>query len=359
MKRIISITCLAAILLSLAVPMFALAAESADTSVVSERQPSNVTITVVMPDVAGEPKPTEPASTQVLMFPSDVTEMVDNGVRRIIKTYELTADEKPEDIPRDSFERGGYKYMLTDIIRRETANAETRDHLEVVTINTETKELEQILPMLASTIEFTDEDGFVGILALDITTLKVETAGTQTSSYTASVTREYPRLSTNDTSLVPKTVEDRGKTYTLAGVDWRIGNYETVDYEQIAEYYTAVATYTTTGTTTTVTGYTTTVEYSGTLAKLTQGKTLYTAYFEGEAIRIPLELAELTTSEATEPNAEDAVDAAKVSATPEDSHEDAKPSRNYAWFFIVPIVGVAVVAYYFIRKARGKDTGAE
>jgi hypothetical protein len=217
------------------------------------KEPSNVTITVVMPEPTTPPpveEPALPAPSPIKLYPSDVTDIRDGGSWEIIKTYELNPNEKPEDIPRDSFERSGWKFTLTDIIRKETANAETREHTETVTLNTDTKELEKILPLFSPSMEYKTEDGFVGIITLDVASIKVETAGTKTSSYTMSVTREYPRLSANDTSLVPKTVEDRGKTYTLAGVDWQAGNYVTVDYEQVPEYYTAIATYTAKGTST-------------------------------------------------------------------------------------------------------------
>ena len=359
-------------LLSFSVPMFALAAEPEAAALAPEKAPSNVTITVVMPDAVTEPEPEEPEAPQVYMFPCDVTEMVENGTRWIVKTYELTAAEKPQNIPREAFERGGYNYTLTDILRTETANAETREHFEVVTVDTETKELEEILPLLAPTIEYTAEDGFVGILALDVTTLKVETAGTTTSSYTKTVTREYPHLSANDTSLVPKTVEEKGKTYTLAGVDWRMGNYETIDYEQIAEYYTAIATYTATGSTTKVTGYTTTVEYRGTLAKLTQGKTYYTAYFEGEEIRTPLEMSEPTSAEAETTIKTDAA----VDEAPSPSDDAAEPittsaegaitpfakdgstnKNSDAWLAFIPcVVALAGGAYYFMKKRKVGNT---
>ncbi|GHU87186.1 hypothetical protein FACS1894202_00940 [Clostridia bacterium] len=323
MKRAI-ITLAAAFALSIGVmSMTAFAAETTDTA---KKTPSNVTITVVMPEPTPPPAPEPAQSHEIKVYPSDVTETREGGVWHIVKTYELAANENPADIPRADFERSGYKFTLTDIIRKETANAETRPHTETVTVNTDTKELEKILPLLSPTMEYTAEDGFVGILTLDVASIKVETAGTKTSSYEMKVTREYPRLSTNDTSLVPKTVTEKGKTYNLAGVDWRAGNYETVDYEQVAEYYTAVATYTATGTSTKVTGYVTTAIYNGTLAKLTQGKTVYTAYFLGEEIRTPLEMTELPT------DTESSTAAPNESATTENKAENPAetPSENAA-----------------------------
>ena len=354
---------------------------SAASLAVADPSGSNVTITVVLPDKEA-PAPEEPAAAPppmtpiIKVYPSGVTETVENGNRLIIKTYELDASEKPEDIPREPFERGGWTFSLTDIIRKETANAETRAHTETITVSTDTKELEQILPMLAPTMEYKSDDGFVGVLSLDVASIKVETAGTRTSSYTMSVTREYPRLSANDTSLVPKTVTDRGTTYTLAGVDWRAGNTVTVDYESLPEYYTAIATYTATGSSTRVTGYTTTAEYSGTLAKLSQGKTVYTAYFLGEEIRTPLEMTtpaptptaapmpEQTAEQTPDPTAEPSPDYA---ATPEPSPASSetpqaggKPGHHRAvamTAIIVMITTAAAVtggAYYFIIR-KGKQ----
>jgi hypothetical protein len=374
-----------ACLLVFAVPMTgAFAAESpAD-------EPSNVTITVVLPDKPETPVSESETTTEsgtsrepeaeaepappgiIVLYPVDVTESRTNGGRQIVKTYELTALDNPNNIPRGDFERRDAngalrRFTLTDIIKRETANAETRPHTETVTLNTDTKELEKILTLLAPTMEYKADDEFVGILTLDVASIKVETAGTKTSSYTMSVTREYPRLSAADTSLVPKTISEKGKTYTLAGVDWKAGNYVTVDYEQVPEYYTAVATYTATGTSTKATGYVTTAEYNGTLAKLSQGKTVYTAYFEGEEIRTPLEFAE-PSSDKTFPDdlSGETIDQTaagltatsvptetpNITATPPTEDNSESGGSNTAPYVIIAILLIllAGAAYIIIRR---------
>ena len=258
MKRIIITIGIAFVFLAVCPVMNVLAAES------GAKPPSNVTITVVMPDPptpVTEPEPPVPVNAPITMFPVDVTEIRDNGNWQIIRTYELLPHESPMDIPQGNFERSGWKFTLTDIIRRESANAETRAHTETVTLDSPTNDLAQILALYSNTMEYRADDGFVGILSIDVSSIKVETAGTRTTSHTMTVTREYPRLSSKDTSHVPKTVVDRGTTYTLTNVDWKVGNYSTVDYEQIPDYYTAVATYSATGSTTRVTGYIVTAEY--------------------------------------------------------------------------------------------------
>ena len=300
-------------------------------------------------------KPMPPVSAANNLYPSDVTDIRDGSDWRIVKTYELSENDKPEDIPRESFERGGWRFTLTDIIRNETANTETREHSETVTLNTDTKELEKILPMLSPSIEYKSEDGFVGLITLDVSSIKVETAGTKSSSYTKSVTREYPHLSANDTSFVPKTVTDGNATYTLASVDWRAGNYTALDYERMPEYYTAVATYTATGTTTKATGYTVSAVYTGTLAKLTQGRPVYTALFWGEEISASLEattVAGLADPAQAETNNESGP--AGISETLPSGGKTDKASGLPGTGALLAIIAVIAIVmsgvYYFIKR---------
>jgi hypothetical protein len=363
MKKLIVILCFIGALVAAAPALSASATEY-------ESEPPNVTITVVIPDPIGAPADssaveTAPAEHSIVkIYPSDVTDIRDGSGWQIVKTYELSEYEKPEDIPCDPFERRGWRFTLTDIIRHEMANAETREHTETVALETETKELEQILTMFSPSMDYKSDDGFAGIIMLDISSIKVETAGISTSGYTMSVIREYPNLSANDTSFVPKTVTDRGTVYTLAGVEWKAGNYATVDYERIPEYYTAVATYTATGTSTRVTGYITTADYTGTLAKLSQGKTVYTAYFLGEEIRTPLEMVsptpapDATAEQMPEPTSEPAPETAETAGSAEapDAPQKSNILNNGALFAIIPCLAVlGGGAYYFLKRKVKHD----
>jgi len=363
----------------------------------SDKPQSHVTITVVMPGSAPEdsvptttpspppslpyvpeldppPTPTPaPTPSIPLLYPTGVYDVLENGISWIVKTYELGFGENPADIPRDSFERDGWKYSITDVTKKETAATDVRDVVEIVTLNTETKDMEAILRQLSPTIDFTSEDGYVGVLTLDVASIAVETAGTKTSNYTASATREYPHLSANDTSLVPKNITDGGRTLTLASVDWKTNYSTTVDYEQIPASYTAVATYTAAASRTVVTGYITTAEYKGSLAKLSQGKTIYTAYFMGKEIvpeRISLEIIEPSptptpTPESTleptpEPTPEAEIEAeeeaeAEVEAEAETEAEEAAPEKGGNLFLIlIPAILFALLiglgAGYYVPK---------
>jgi hypothetical protein len=301
------------------------------------------------------------------LYPSEVTEIRDNERYLIVKTYELGADENPDDILRESFERDDFMFTLRDITRKETANAQLREHTETVTLNSDTNELEKILPLLSQTMEFEADDGFAGVLSLDMSSIIAEAAESKTSSYTKSIIREYPHLSSNDTGFVPKTVTESGRTYTLACVDWRAGNTATADYEALPEYYTAIATYTANITASKVTGYVITAVYNGTLSGLLEGRTIYTAFFEGKEINKSLEIsksafdpAALKAPTLASPQTQAVPGAAKTSGPsalltdmPLAGNKTKTPLRGALPAVIVILVLLGGGVYYYMKR-KGK-----
>lgn len=260
---------------------------------------SNVNLTVVIPEKeipeeTKEIKPTEapkpiepvkPAPVIPKVYPVNVVETEENGLRQIVKTYELSEQESPADIPRESFDLNGWHYEMSDVTKKETASGDVREHKKTIELATETNNMEAIIKLLAPTIEHTTEDGYQGVLTLDIKSIVVETAKTKKSTFPITAIREYPNLSSNDASFVPKTISDNGRTLALSNVTWKTATATTTDYNQLPNSYTAVVTYTTTGSKTVVTGYTTRADYNGTLSKLIKGKTIYSAIFQGSKIK--------------------------------------------------------------------------
>ena len=261
-------------------------------------KPSNLNITVVVPQKTATPKPEEipiktleqskqeqpkkePPTKIPMLYPVDVWENMENGKIEIVKTYELSSLEKPENIPRNSFTKNGLIFELADIIKHDNAAVDKKDHTETVTLNSDTQNVDSIIKLLAPNLEYKSEDGYVGVLELDISSIKTKQAGTKKNNYTVTATREYPHLSSNDASLVPRTVSDNGRTLTLTDVSWKNETTKAVDYNQLPASYCAVATYSASASKTVVTGYTTTALYKGSVSKTVTGKTLYTAHFTG------------------------------------------------------------------------------
>lgn len=141
------------------------------------------------------------------------------------------------------------------------------------TLESDSKDMEKILPQLAATREVTTEDGYTGLLTLDTTSIKTEASGYGSSTRTVTATRSYPNLSDADVSLIPKTTEDNKRTLTLADVDWQEDN----------GLYHATATYTGVATSSYVKGYIITADYIGDVSRITGGTVTYTAVFSGSS----------------------------------------------------------------------------
>ena len=139
---------------------------------------------------------------------------------RINKTYQLSLSDDPSLIPTEDFTRNGRRYYLLDMTRKDEVGVDIQTHTEAVTQASDTNNLETILQRLDAEMEVTTEDGYVGILRLDHTSVQVTTDGYATKTSTLTASRSYPNLSEADVSLIPKSIEDKGKTLTLGDVKW-------------------------------------------------------------------------------------------------------------------------------------------
>ena len=137
---------------------------------------------------------------------------------RINKTYQLSLSDDPGLIPTEDFVRNGRRYYLLDMTRKDEVGVDIQTHTEAVTQASDTNNLETILQRLDAEMEVTTEDGYVGILRLDYTSVQVTTDGYATKTSTLTASRSYPNLSEADLSLIPKSIEDKGKTLTLGDV---------------------------------------------------------------------------------------------------------------------------------------------
>jgi len=260
-----------------------------------------ITVVVPRPDV----RPVEVIPTPVPevrhIYPVHVWESREDGRREIIRVYELGDGECPSQIPRQPFERDGFRFELAEIVRREIPAHSLREHTEIITVSTQTNDLASVIRLLSPTLEHMSEDGHFGILALDVTSIQIESQGTTSSNFTATRTREFPHLSSTDTSLIPRTLTYGGRNYSLANVEWRTQGSTAIDYRQVASSFTAVATYTRVGTRVATIGYTTTAEYSGQVSRIAVGRTEFTAHFIGIPIVTPIVTTPPTETVALKP----------------------------------------------------------
>ncbi len=200
---------------------------------------------------------------------------------RINKTYQLSLGDDPSLIPTEDFTRNGRRYYLLDMTRKDEVGVDVQTHTETVTKPSDTNNLETILQRLDAEMEVTTEDGYAGILRLDHTSVQVTTDGYATRTNTLSASRSYPNLSEADVSLIPKSIEDKGKTLALGDVKW--SESTDVDGEgNPVTRYTATASYTGTSTSRYATGYTVSANYTGEVSKANCAVVTYTAIFGSE-----------------------------------------------------------------------------
>jgi len=272
MKKLLSAAVAAMLVAMLGIPAFA--AEVPANTVPTEEDSISTNIqskSADLPEQVPEPE----------YYPVDVTVKEENGLIRLEKTYILRSSDDPAKIDTSDFTREGYSYTLLDVLKNDQTETEVRDHIEVLSKETDTKDLSEILPLFEATLELTTEDGYTGVLTLDHTSLQVEAAGYKNSTRTVSATRTYPNLSAADLSLIPKTVEESGRTLTLADVQWENAAANTVDGYELAIRYTANATYTGTATSSYATGYIATANYTGELTKNSCDTVIYKVVFSG------------------------------------------------------------------------------
>jgi len=292
------------------------------------------------------PLPPYPEDMTDEIYPADIQTVIEGDMRQIVKTYTLMEGQDPADIPRDIFELGGWLYILTGITETRTSGTDTRSHTETVEISTDSNDLNAILIQLAPTMVYQSEDGYGGTLTLELSSVTCEAAGYRNSSYTVSATREYPHLSDNDLSLIPKTITDSGRTLTLDDVTWEVQNYINVDYEYIPDSYRAVATYTATASKSVVTGYVTMANYTGEVTKMVTGDTVYTAIFWGSEIIIEPEPTTAPTPTATP---EPSPSAAPVPSVPDDNSFPLVPTLISLAVLALAVAGLMFFPRNYVR----------
>lgn len=129
-------------------------------------------------------------------YPTSVTQSEDGS--EIRKIYDLSPEDDPLGISRSDFEQDGYHYTLTDLLKQELPEHEERQHTETVSLQSDKKDMESVLALLPQEKEFVTEDGMIGTLELQLSTVQVEVSGYGSSTRKVTATRSYPNLVNQD-----------------------------------------------------------------------------------------------------------------------------------------------------------------
>ena len=171
------------------------------------------------------------------------------------KIYDLSPEDDPAGIPRSDFRQDGFQYTLTDLLKQELPENESRQHTEHVFIESAKKDMESVLALLPQEREFITDDGLIGTLTLRLDTVQIEPSGYGSTTKEISAKRSYPNLAQQDTQYLPKSIEENGKTLALTDIRWQTDNTANMDGYAVADRYTAIATYTGSTTSSYIKGY--------------------------------------------------------------------------------------------------------
>ena len=285
-----------------------------------------------------------------IFYPVSVTRSPDGT--EIRKVYELSPQDNPAGIPRSDFEQAGFHYTLLDLLKQEQPEYEEMEHTETVELESEAKEMEAVLALLPQEREFVTEDGFSGLLRLKLDTVRVEAGEKEYYNWTPTAVRAYPGLSGQDTSNIPKTIQDGGYTLELQNVDWSTDTTSNVDGYQMGSTYTATASYSATVLGSRIKNYIVTADYTGTVSKIALDKVRYVAVFEG---------VNLNPEPTPEPTPEPVIDQPPITMDPGPAAGEAASAFN--WMIVWIILGVLVlagggigVALVLKRRRESEDT---
>ena len=215
-------------------------------------------------------------------YPTEVHHYERNHKRVIEQIYELNHDQEPSAETKQEFSQDGCFYTLESITKSEKSTTDTKEHKEIVTVESQSKNIGDIMPLLEKTKAVTTADGYSGTLNLDESSITVEAKGYKSGSKTIQASRTYPNLLNADLAYIPKSITENGTELELADVNWQQDlTYNPDDYA-IGERYLAEALYQGTKKYSYVTGYVVTAEYNGEVTKETAQKDIYTLTFVGE-----------------------------------------------------------------------------
>jgi len=234
-----------------------------------------------------EAAPNQSLAIPVIPPPINVERKNINGSEYLVKTYRADPGFDPALLVEDGYELDGYLFAHIATEKQKNKTQETKEHSEIVQVETQSDSLVDILQRLPSSKTY-DTDGFTGTLTLDTASIRTEVAGYATKPSTISAVQEYIGLMYKDPSYVPQTVNKDGHTLSLSDVQWTvIGTSLADDNTLVPNEYKATVTYTKAVSSQVPAGYITSVVYTGSINKMAVDSIDYTLTYIGTPIREP------------------------------------------------------------------------
>jgi hypothetical protein len=275
MKKITAaLACIIAVTASTAV----YAAETPQTVIDETSVGTSISIT----DITPREEDADEAKVQYTtrsFYPVEVQTAEEDGIKLLVKTFIVPENTNPQVLIEEGLTRRGTQYEVSDILRRELEGKQEQKTIsQTVTLESDTNKRKEILSLLEPNIEY-QENGFSGILSLNLDSIQTEVTDTSRYSYTLKDTREYMGLERSDPYYVPKTAEKNGVTLKLSHVNW-VPMASAADNSSVPSLFKATAEYSGTAWGSKEDGYLVTASYTGQVSRTTPGEVAYSIVYE-------------------------------------------------------------------------------
>ena len=279
MKKTATAVVAAALALSLSVGAYA--SDQAQTVIETEGNGTSISIIDITPREEEKEihEKTQRDYTVGSFYPIEIQTAEDNGYRLLVKSFLVPQDTDPQTLVEEELVRRGVEYQVSDILRKELeGSTETKEVSQSVAVITDSAEKEVLLDSLAPSIQY-DENGFSGMLTLDVDSISSEVSEQESYSYVLKDTKKFTGLQRNDPYYIPKTSEKNGVTLELQDIQWTPMASAT-ENSDVPSMYNATAVYSGTTWGSKASEYLVTANYSGEVSKVTEGEVLYSIVYE-------------------------------------------------------------------------------
>lgn len=170
-------------------------------------------------------------------------------------------------------------YQLKNIDRVDNFKTLTKEQEILEQRVTNTNNLEKVMSLFNETKDF-EEDGYVGNLKRDNSTLKVQIKDSYQEEYKVYLQKSYDNVPSNELNDIPKEIKENGTIYYLVNPVWNIAETEMISNNEVPVKHNGTMYYEGVKTKTIITSYLATVKYTGTLEKQVPDTTTFIAEYE-------------------------------------------------------------------------------
>lgn len=274
-------TTVVAVALALSLSVGAYASDQAQTIIETEENSTSINIIDITPreEEKENHEKTQRDYTVGSFYPIEIQSAEDNGFQLLVKSFLVPQGTDPQTLIEEELVRRGVEYRVSDILRKELeGSTEMKEVSQSVAVTTDSAEKEELLSSLAPSILY-DENGFTGMLTLEVDSISSEVTEQENYSYVLKDTKEFTGLQRNDPYYIPKSSEKNGVTLELKDIQWT-PMASAAENSDVPSMYNATAVYSGTAWGSKASEYLVTAKYSGEVSKATEGEVLYSIVYE-------------------------------------------------------------------------------